>query len=262
MSDVRIVPIKILDDNYVWLVVKNNQAIAFDVGDSKPVIDYLKSHDLDLVAVITTHHHEDHVGGIFDIKQIYPNAKIYTHRSHVDRDLVEIECDEGFVFEILGLSFEVWRTAGHTDTHLTYICGIDGVTHVFCGDAFFSGGCGRVFTGTMQALYDSVMRINALPENTILYPSHEYTSANLKFGLLVCPSAHKDFISKYKNKIDQQLKQGIPSLPTTLKTERLINVFLQTDNEEVIHNIRRIYPLDATDKFSVFSTLRELKNKF
>lgn len=262
MSDIKIVPIKILDDNYVWLMIKDNQAIAFDVGDDKPVIDYLKSHDLELVAIITTHHHEDHVGGIFDIKQLYPNAKIYTHRSHVDRDLVEIECDEGFVFEILGLTFKVWRTAGHTDTHLTYLCEIDGITHVFCGDAFFSGGCGRVFTGTMQGLYDSVMRINQLPENTILYPSHEYTMSNLKFGLLVCPNANKEYLTQYRNKINQQLKEGIPSLPTDLKTERLINVFLQTHDKEVVHHVGRLYTLKGTDSFSVFSALRELKNKF
>lgn len=262
MSDIRIIPINVLDDNYVWLIVKDNQAIAFDVGDEKPVVDYLKSHELDLVAIITTHHHEDHVGGIFNIKQLYPHATIYTHHSHVDRDLVEVICDEGGEFDVLGLTFKVWRTAGHTDTHLTYVCKIDGKTHVFCGDTFFSGGCGRVFTGTMQGLYDSVMRINQLPENTLLYPSHEYTIANLKFGLLVCPTANKEYITQHKNKVSQQLKEGIPSLPTDLKTERLINVFLQTNHTEVAHNIQRIYPLKGTDSFSVFSTLRELKNKF
>lgn len=262
MFDVRVVPIKVLNDNYVWLIIKNNQAIAIDVGDEKEVVDYLKNHELDLVAVFTTHHHEDHVGGVFNIKQLYPHATIYTHHSHVDRDLVEVECDEGFSFELLGLTFNVWRTAGHTDTHLTYLCKIDDKTHVFCGDTLFSGGCGRVFTGTMQTLFDSVMRINALPEDTILYPSHEYTNANLKFGLLVCPTANKEFITQYKNKINQQLKNNIPSLPTDLKTERLINVFLQTDHPEIMQNIQRIYPLKGTDSFSVFSTLRELKNKF
>lgn len=263
MSDIRITPIRVLDDNYVWLIVRGNEAIAFDVGDDGPVAEYVRAHELELRAVIITHHHEDHIAGVADIKTQFTDVQVYAHHSHLDKELIDITCYDGDTFSVLGIDFTVWHTAGHTDTHLTYVCQIEGVHHVFCGDTLFSGGCGRVFTGTMQGLFDSVMRINALPEDTHLYPSHEYTVANLKFGLLVCPQANKEILNDYKQKVEKNLKNNTPSLPTTLKTERVINVFLQTDNEEVAHNVRRIYPkLTDTDAFSVFSALRELKNKF
>lgn len=264
MSDVKIIPIKILDDNYVWLIIKNNQAIAIDVGDEKPVLDYLKSHELELVAIIITHHHHDHIGGVANLKSHYPNAKIYAHQNHLDDINVvsSVNCDEGDLFELLGIDFKVWRTAGHTDTHLSYLCDIDGRTHVFCGDTLFSGGCGRVFTGTIEQLFDSMERFNALPENTLFYPTHEYTLSNLKFGLSLCADEYQPIILDYKNQLEIKLKNNLPSLPTELKTERLINVFLQTNNKDMINHIQKIYPLINEGELSVFGALRELKNKF
>lgn len=263
MSDVHIVPIKILNDNYVWLIIKNNQAIAIDVGDEKPVLNYLQKHQLELSAIFITHHHHDHIGGVANLKSHYPNAKIYAHQNHLDDINVvsSVNCDEGDLFELLGIDFKVWRTAGHTDTHLSYLCDIDGRTHVFCGDTLFSGGCGRVFTGTIEQLFNSMERFNALPENTLFYPTHEYTLNNLKFGLSLCADKYQPIISDYKNQIENQLKNDTPSLPTDLKTERLINVFLQTDDTEMINNIQKIYPLTSEDKLAVFGALRELKNR-
>lgn len=260
----QITPISVFNDNYVWLIIKDNQAIAVDIGDNKPVYDYLTKNNLSLAAILITHHHDDHIGGVADIKSHYPNAKIYACKNHLDGIGITPDkaCDEDSEFELLGLSFKVWRTAGHTDTHLSYLFDVDGVTHVFCGDTLFSGGCGRVFTGTMMELFDSMERFNGLPDHTLFFPAHEYTLSNLKFGLSVCADNYKGFIFAHQKEVENNLKNNIPSLPTNLKTERLINVFLQTDNNEMIANIKKIYPLKSDDKLAVFSALRELKNNF
>lgn len=260
----QIKPLPIFNDNYVWIVIKNNDAIVIDIGDDKPVLDYLTKNNLNLSAILITHHHDDHIGGVASIKLHYPNTKIYAHKQHLSHIGItpDISCDDNSHFELLGLQFKVWRTAGHTDTHLSYLCDINNITHVFCGDTLFSGGCGRVFTGTMMQLFDSIERFNKLPDDTLFFPAHEYTLSNLLFGLSVCADSNKDTMLAYKADIENKLKNNTPSLPTTLKNERLINIFLQTDNQEMIANIRQIYPLTSDDKLSVFSALRELKNNF
>ena len=260
----HIIPISILNDNYVWLIAKDDNAIAVDIGDDKPVLDYLHEHNLNLSAILITHHHDDHIGGVASVKSAYPNARIYAHKSHLNAIGMtpDVACDENSEFELLGLTFKVWKTAGHTDTHLSYLCDMDDKTHVFCGDTLFSGGCGRVFTGTIGKLFDSMERLDTLPADTLFYPTHEYTLSNLNFGLSVCDETTKKEILSYKNTVENELKNNIPSLPTSLKQERLINVFLQTDNEAMINNIKQIYPLNHDDKLSVFSARRELKNKF
>lgn len=260
----NIIPIPILDDNYVWLIIKDNNAIAVDIGDDKPVLDYLGQHNLNLSAILITHHHDDHIGGVANAKSAHPNAKIYAHRLHLNPIGMnpDVVCDENDEFEILGLRFCVWRTAGHTDTHLSYLCDMDDKTHVFCGDTLFSGGCGRVFTGTIDELFASMERFDALPDDTLFYPTHEYTLSNLNFGLSVCDEMTKKQILAHKQNVDNALKKNKASLPTSLKQERLINVFLQTDSKEMINNIKQIYPLKDDDELSVFSALRELKNGF
>lgn len=129
----HITPIPILNDNYVWLLVKDNNAVAVDIGDDKPVLDYLHEHNLTLSAILITHHHDDHIGGVASAKSAYPNAKIYAHKSHLNAIGMtpDVACDEGSEFELLGLTFKVWKTAGHTDTHLSYLCDMANITHVF-----------------------------------------------------------------------------------------------------------------------------------
>lgn len=264
MSNVCIKPIAILNDNYVWLIIKEGQAIAIDVGDEVPVLDYLKQHELTLSAIFITHHHHDHIGGVANLKQAYPNATIYAHPSHLTALNItpDVACDEGSGFEVLGVAVQVWHTAGHTDTHLSYVCKIDDKTHVFCGDTLFSGGCGRVFTGTTEQLFDSMKRFAKLPEETLFYPTHEYTLSNLTFALSVCADKYKEEIIHHQHQVKDKLANQIPSLPTTLKVEKSINVFLQTDDKDMVANIKKNYPLTSDDELSVFTALRELKNGF
>lgn len=252
-----------LKDNYIWVIHNNTDAIVIDAGDDKPVMDYLNVHQLTLNTILITHHdraqpvtHKDHIGGVAKLLAHYPNAKLIAHHAH---DMGGQWVDEGDTFKVLGLTFKIWRTAGHTATHLSYLVDIDGKTHVFCGDTLFSGGCGRVFSGTMDELYDSLMRFDALPSDVLFYPAHEYTLSNLKFGEFIEP--HNTAIKKaIAHAIDCQ-HRGVPTLPVSLKHERAVNVFLHVDDIHVKDRLTALGKLDKqADARQVFKALRLLKN--
>lgn len=252
--------VKAFRDNYIWILSKNNQAIIVDAGEAQPVLDYLSAHAFNPIAMFITHHHDDHIGGVARIKESYPNMQIIAHAKH---GVNATRCvDEGDVCQLLGMSFKVWHTAGHTDTHLSYLCNMNNRIHVFCGDTLFSGGCGRVFTGTMSELFDSMMRFNGLPDDTLFYPAHEYTLSNLKFGRTVCANKFKEAIDSAILDTQIKLSGDDISLPTTLGNERQINVFLQVCHHQMIDNIKTKYPLINESPMGVFGALRELKNNF
>lgn len=252
--------IKVFKDNYIWIISQDGQAIIVDAGDDRPVLDYLQTNQLTPIAMLITHHHNDHVGGVAAVKSAYPNMQIFAHHEHgVDTSFFVKEGDE---FTLLGLDFKVWHTPGHTDTHLSYLCDIGGVCHVFCGDTLFSGGCGRVFTGTIAELFESISRFNQLPSDTLFYPAHEYTLNNLKFGLSVCADAVKDGIQLAIKQTQKKLDMGQISLPTTLDKERNINVFLQVDHQGMIDNIQKQCTIKDSSPLLVFATLRQLKDNF
>lgn len=252
--------IKALDDNYIWIIHQDAHAIIIDPALSEPVIEYLTAHQLTPIATLITHHHHDHTGGVAALKDSYPQMPVIAHAQHGVTATSYV--DEGDKVELMGIDFEVWRTAGHTDTHLSYRCVMNDKVHIFCGDTLFSGGCGRVFTGTMDELYASMMRFNSEAEDTLFYPAHEYTLGNLKFGLSICANAHKNAIIATINDLEHQPIETRISLPTSLQHERHINVFLQLDNAQMIDNIKKIYPLTDDSPLAVFGALRELKNQF
>lgn len=258
MSDFAITPISALADNYIWLIHNDTHAIIIDAGDADPILDFLKNKSLQPVAFIITHEHNDHVAGLPKLKHTYPSMRVYGHSSH--HALVDIKVDEGDGFRLCGLQFNVWRTAGHTDTHLSYLVNIDDKTHVFCGDTLFSGGCGRVFSGTITQLYESLERFNTLACDTCFYPAHEYTLSNLDFGQKINPTNTNISDAIYNA---QALRaHGKPTLPTTLSHERDINVFLHTDNATIINKLKQLNELgDDVSALAVFAALRTLKNK-
>ena len=268
-------PIRAFSDNYIWLIQSGDRAIVIDAGDSKPVLDFLSAHGLTLDALLVTHDHHDHIGGIQALQHAYPNAITYAHANHqVNAHAVT----EGDRLTLLGLEFGVWLTPGHTDSHLSYLLDPDGRTrtHVFCGDTLFSGGCGRTFTGTIDELYESVQRFDTLPSATLFFPAHEYTLGNLRFGAHIEPknTAIADALITVKTKLDQ----GIPSLPVSLAHERAINVFLRADHQAIKERLIKLGALTlpndtlpnkpladtqtAISARQVFAKLRALKNSF
>lgn len=263
MNNLTIYPICALDDNYIWVLHDDKQAIVIDAGESEPVMDYLNARQLSPIAFIITHHnahasYDDHTAGLPELKRTYTDMTVYGHDSH--DVLVDVKVDEGDEFELCGLTFKVWRTAGHTDTHLSYLVEIDGKTHVFCGDTLFSGGCGRVFSGTIDELYDSLMRFDALPSDTLFYPAHEYTLSNLKFGAYIEP--HNEAIGRAIVHAQDCQVQGKPTLPVSLNHEQAVNVFLRVDERHIQDRLMTLGRVgEETDARQTFKALRLLKNE-
>ncbi len=257
---IQIYPIKAFSDNYIWtLINKNNkQAIVIDPGQAKPVADYMEEHGLELTSIWTTHHHFDHIGGVMELQEYFPMTHIVAHSEHgVEQDQT---IKDGSTVSAWGYSAQVWDIPGHTASHMAYILDIEGQKHCFCGDTLFSAGCGRVFTGTIEQLYQSFRRLNGLPEEALLYPAHEYTANNLRFGLSIEPDniAMKQALAR----AEEQTAKGVCTLPVTLAHEREVNIFLRVDEPSVIDGVKAKMNIENEERLTVFSALRELKNNF
>lgn len=258
-SAYRIHAIKAMSDNYIWAICQHNQAVIIDPGVADGVLEFLTQNQLDLTAILITHHHDDHIGGVATLKQHYPNLTLYAQKNH--NVLADVWVDEGSQFAVLGLDFAVWRTAGHTDTHISYLCQIDGRTQVFCGDTLFYGGCGRVFTGTIDELYDSMMRYATLADDTLFYPAHEYTLSNLRFALTVATTPQQQAINAAIEQVEQKLATDGCSLPTDLATQQQVNVFLQVADADFAKHLQQKYALPDDEPRRLFALLRTLKNQ-
>ncbi|PNK59730.1 hydroxyacylglutathione hydrolase [Psychrobacter sp. FDAARGOS_221] len=248
-------------DNYIWALIneKNKQAIVVDPGQAAPVAEYLQEHDFELTAIWITHHHNDHVGGVSELRELYPMTHVVASSEHgVEPDQTVID---GSSVRAWGYGAQVWAVPGHTKSHLAYIFdNNEDIKHVFCGDTLFSAGCGRVFTGTMEQLYNSLKRFSKLPDETLFYPAHEYTASNLKFGLAIEPD--NQYMQQTLLEVEQVTAQGRPSLPVTLAHEKQVNVFLRTDEDSVIDGVKAKVELSDTKPLTVFTALRQLKDNF
>ncbi|WP_201526019.1 MULTISPECIES: hydroxyacylglutathione hydrolase [Psychrobacter] len=257
---IRIHPVKAFNDNYIWTLINesNKQAIVIDPGQAAPVIEYLEAQGLELTSIWTTHHHHDHIGGVAELQEHFPMTHLVAHSEHnVDEDQT---IKDGSTVSAWGCSAQVWDVSGHTASHMAYILDVDGLKHCFCGDTLFSGGCGRVFTGTIEQLYESFKRLNSLPVDALLYPAHEYTASNMRFGLSIEPE--NDDIQQALLQAEEKTAEGIPTLPVTLEHERAVNVFLRADKASVIAGVESKVKLEDDKPLTVFAALRTLKNNF
>ncbi|MBP6115853.1 MAG: hydroxyacylglutathione hydrolase [Neisseriaceae bacterium] len=244
-----IVPIPAFNDNYIWTLHQQDQAVVVDPGEAAPVLAFLQQQDLTLNALLLTHHHADHVGGVAELRQHFPDCPVYGPASI---DLVTHTVTEPERIHTALGDFSVINIPGHTADHLGFIwSAATGPQHVFCGDTLFSAGCGRVFTGTYAQMFASLNKLNALPEDTLFYPAHEYTRSNLHFADRVDPG--NDHIVAALAYCDHHPV----SLPTSLAKERLINPFLRTDSALIAATIGQV----KGSEFDIFQTLRELKNQ-
>ena len=249
----KIVPISALSDNYIWLVHDEESAVCVDPGDAAPVLALLQQKQLDLDAIILTHHHNDHIGGVADLQAAYPDVAVYGPE---DIACVNQALKEGQELPLLG---QVWRVRfmkRNNHNHLAYILRIEGKNrlHVFCGDTLFSAGCGRVFTGTIEQLEQSLQRFAGLPKDTLFYPTHEYTASNLHFALSVEPGNEAA-------KLALEAAAKTPTLPVNLSHEKAVNPFLRTDSAEIIASVAA-KNLPHANASEVFASLREMKNQF
>ena len=214
----RIFHIPAYTDNYIWVMQSGSDISIIDPGDASPVLNHIKNNDLNVVDILLTHHHFDHVGGTIELKK-HISGKVYGPVGDING--VDIQVAENDVVRTLDYEFSVLETPGHTLDHIAYVEKCKQL--VFCGDTLFSAGCGRIFEGTFEQMHDSIQKLNQLDPETVIYCAHEYTESNLKF---VNSEINNNFIKEYTFEITQKIQNGLISLPTKLKLERKINPFL------------------------------------
>ena len=254
---IKVEPIPAFSDNYIWLVTTNEGSIVIDPGDANPVIEYLnKNKDLTLNSILLTHHHYDHSGGIEDLRKKY-DLKVFGPNNQIKS--VDHRVVEGDEILVNGLVFKIIEVPGHTLDHIAFYYDGDDNPILFCGDTLFAAGCGRVFEGTFDQMYESLLKLKKLPENTIVYSGHEYTTSNLMFATHVEP-LNKN-IRDSLSKVQELRSKNIPTLPTSIKEEKLINPFLRCDDEDLQIIMRKKFNTDLSE-LNIFSALREWKDNF
>jgi hydroxyacylglutathione hydrolase len=256
-----IIPVPQLSDNYAYLVVddSNNQCGVVDCAEADKVLAEVKRRNLQLVAVLPTHWHFDHVGGNEDLVAAIPALRVYGARGERGRIPAQTDpIDDGDTVEVSSLRGRVIGIPAHTNGHIAYH--FPALNAVFTGDTLFIAGCGRVFEGQAQTMVNSLAKLAALPDSTQVYCGHEYTEKNLRFALTLEPNNQA-----LKNKYEWARKMRAESkytIPSTIGDEKQFNPFLRTDSPELRANLRKIDPGLTDDPVGVFAKARELKDKF
>ncbi len=255
----QIIPIPAFKDNYIWLLHNDGQAVVVDPGDPEPVITTLRDLQLQLSTILITHHHHDHIGGVNTLLSNYPQAQVYAPKKE-SYDFPHIAVEEPDTVKInqLDIALQVINVPGHTLGHIAYYLHIESSepSRLFCGDTLFGAGCGRLFEGTPAQMYHSLQKLAALPPQTEVYCTHEYTLHNLEFARTLEPN-NSQLLARQLNTL--QLRQhNQPSLPSTLQLELATNPFLRCDSPEIKASIQ----LHNADSLQVFTTIREMRNHY
>lgn len=254
----QVSPIPAFDDNYIWLLRRADHAACtvVDPGDEEPVLEHLAAAGLELAAILVTHKHGDHVGGVAALKARFPAARVIgpAREPIPERDLAVQDGDE-IVVPGLDERLRVLGVPGHTEDHVAYL----GKGVLFCGDTLFGAGCGRVFSGTHEQLHASLQRLAALPPATCVYCAHEYTLANLGFAKWVEP----DSLALARREAQDVLarRRGEPTVPSTIALERATNPFLRVGEPAVVAAAERWAGRSLGDGAAVFRALRTWKDR-
>ncbi|MCP4699443.1 MAG: hydroxyacylglutathione hydrolase [Gammaproteobacteria bacterium] len=251
-----ITPVLAFEDNYIWLIrsADGKYAAIVDPGDAEPVIEALRTLKCKPIAILITHHHYDHTGGIGGLLACYPMPVYGPAREDIPHFTHGLsEGDEVFLPE-LDARFAVLEVFGHTAGHIAYY----GQESLFCGDALFTGGCGRLFEGTAEQMHASLTKISVLPESTQIYCAHEYTQANLKFAKTVEPE-NADLEARISD-VRAARQQGRPTVPASLELEKRTNPFLRSHDPVVAAAAERFAGRALSSDPEVFATVRHWKD--
>jgi len=256
MTAFHIIPIPAFNDNYIWLIRNDRYAAVVDPGDASPVLHYLAQEKLELIGILNTHHHPDHVGGN---SQLLSQFKVPVYGPCDSRiPEITVALSEGDTFSLLPLALhlKVWEIPGHTRTHIAFI----GEDIVFSGDTLFAAGCGRLFEGTPEQMHTALQRLSTLADETQIYCGHEYTLANLKFAAAVEPRNPE--VAKLTDKMSRLRQAGMPTLPSNIAQEKACNPFLRVNQAEVIAAASQRAQSALSDPARIFAEIRDWKNNF
>jgi hydroxyacylglutathione hydrolase len=253
----RVTPIPAFNDNYIWLITDPTQRYGaiVDPGDAGPVIDALTAQAVTPVAILITHHHGDHVGGVNRLLAHYPRLTVFGPAGErIPKISVRLGEGDEITLPELGARFRVLDVPGHTAGHIAYY----GHGALFCGDTVFACGCGRLFEGTAQQMHASLSKIAGLPADTLVYCAHEYTLDNIAFAKWVEP--HNPDLLQREHDARQLREQGIPTVPSRLGLECRTNPFLRFDVPEVIQAAQRHVGHSLACGSEVFGAVRHWKD--
>lgn len=249
---INIIPIPAFEDNYIWLLQYGRKVVVIDPGDALPVIKVLQDNNWELAAILVTHHHDDHIGGVPHLLEQF-NVPVYAPE-YRDYSFTHTPVKEGDTIHLSAIaqSFDVLWLPGHTLDHVAYV----NTQYLFCGDVLFAAGCGRLFEGTPNQMLNSLNRIKKLPLSTKIFCTHEYTLKNIQFALTLEPSNAR--LKAREIKTTQLRQQNIPTLPTTLEEEIATNPFLRCSAPEIQHNLA----LNSSAELDIFTAIRQLRNHY
>jgi hydroxyacylglutathione hydrolase len=256
----RLLALPAFEDNYIWAVVDDEgDALIVDPGDAAPVLA-AAGNGLWPAAVLLTHHHHDHCGGVEALRQRWPTLPVFAPED-ARIPLATERVGDGAEIALKSWRFSVLAVPGHTRSHIAFLGGgRDGLPHLFCGDTLFSLGCGRMFEGTASQMLASLDRLAALPGQTVMCCGHEYTLANAAFAQAVEPA--NDARRRRTEEAQTMRNAGRPTVPSTMAQEVATNPFLRVDTpavgEAVAHRLGR----PAQDRVETFAELRRWKDQF
>ena len=260
-SELSVLTVPAFKDNYLWLIHDGVNAAVVDPGDAGPILAALDAHGLTLTAILLTHHHADHIGGVPRLLE-HTSVPVFGPRND---GIVAVTHPLGEGDEIavpgLDLALSVLDVPGHTLGHIAYVRAAGGANWLFCGDTLFGAGCGRLFEGTPAQMADSLAKLAALPDDTLVFCAHEYTLSNLRFAEAVEPG-NRALQMRIEN--DSKLRgTNLPTIPSNIAIEKGTNPFLRAGEPTVAAGLvaaGRLAP--GADKLAVFTALREWKNSF
>jgi len=252
-AEIRLFPC--LTDNFGYLIhdVATGATASIDAPEAGPILAALEREGWKLTDILVTHHHHDHVGGISELKQKYGARVVAPHDKSAKIANVDLRVSEGDTVKVGNLAARVLETPGHTLDHTSYV--FDSEQALFAADTLFSIGCGRVFEGNYPMMWDSLLKLRALPGDFRLYCGHEYTAANVKFALTVEPD--NAALQARATEVTRLRAAGQPTIPVKLSDEKQANVFLRAD----VASVAAAVGLAGKGAAEVFGELRERKNK-
>jgi len=263
ISEHTVTAISAFSDNYIWAIghKTNDHIVLVDPGDAAVCLEFIKARHLTLSAILITHHHPDHSGGISELKK-YCQQQQQPINIYGPKNENIVGCtqplSENDTIELveIALTLKIIDLPGHTRGHIAYV----NDELLFCGDTLFSGGCGRLFEGTAEQMHHSLAKLSNLPDKTKVYCAHEYTLANLNFALTVEPNNIE--LATYYRQVKQRRAQHQATIPTSIALEKKINPFLRVEQASIKQRVNEFFNTTAITAVETFALVRRWKDQF